>query len=236
MFLDLNRLNEDLDLIENIEKAAMRFVTIALFNFKNDAIEIFRNENDKPADIAEDITREALDNIGISKFPFRIFGKTDYKRACYFFHENYSVRQALLVDSKAEKASNAIRIQMSQLSMTVKQIRQEESIQVVGTLPTIFNIRGFDFLTTTIFVKYIYDDEHAFNELKMIRIACVPNGILQNRYNPTSQDTIWIVGPDSPSRREEFRTRLSFSMLKQKCSWRVQNIPTQTGRDFVWDD
>lgn len=236
MFLDLHTLQKDFDLLERIEKASMRLVTLALVNFKDEAAEIFNNERDKAADIGEDITREALDNIGVSRIPVRIFGKIDYKRARYVFHEDYAVRQALLVDSKAEKTANSARIQVSQLSMEVKQIRQETEIEVPGTLPKIINRNNIDFLTTTIFVKYVYDDSSGVNKLNLIRVACVPNGILQDRYNPTPQNGIWLVGPDAPTRGEEFRTRLSFEKLKTKCSWRVQDIYTQAAEDFTWDD
>lgn len=236
MFIDIHTLKKNLEVLEKIEKASMRLVTLALLNFKNEAVEIFSNEIDQAGDIGEDITREALDNIGVSRIPVRIFGKIDYKKARYVFHEDYAVRQALLVDSKAEKSANSARIQVSQLSMKVKQIRQGQEIEVSGTLPNIINRNDIDFLTTTIFVKYVYADASGSNRLSLIRVACVPNGLLQDRYNPTPQDDIWLVGPDAPTRGEEFRTRLSFKKLKEKCAWRVQNIYPQAAEDFVWDD
>jgi hypothetical protein len=236
MFLDPNSLCQSPEIIENIEKATMRFVTTALLIFKEEAKRIFVAESDKVADIGEDITREALDSIGISKSPGRIYGKTDYKKACYLFHEHYAVRQALLVDSKAEKDARVARIQPSQVSMIIKQIRRRELIEVPGTIGTIINLSGNDFLTTTIFVKYFYDYSNENNELKSIRIACIPNGILQDRYNPTPQDTIWVAGPDAPTLGEKFRTRLSFAKLKEKKAWRVQDIPMRPDNEFVWSD
>ncbi|MCS6940704.1 MAG: SfiI family type II restriction endonuclease [Roseiflexus sp.] len=61
----------------------------------------------------------------------------------------------------------------------------------------------------------------------------MPNGILQDRYNPNSEKTIWLAGRNAPSLGEEFRVRLSFARLKQKASWRVQEIPMLSD-EFSW--
>jgi hypothetical protein len=106
MFLDPSTLPEragGLEILEEIEKASLRMVTQAMVSFAKEARTIFAAEPDKPQDIAEDITREAMDTIGVSRIPARLFGTMDYKRARYVFHPTYAVRQALLVDSKAEK-------------------------------------------------------------------------------------------------------------------------------------
>ena len=103
MFRDPTSLASDLDAVEDIERASLRLVTQALVDFKEDVAEIYAAESDLQADIGEDITRETLDNMGVSKIPLRLFGKVDYKRARYVFHPDYAVRQALFVDSKAEK-------------------------------------------------------------------------------------------------------------------------------------
>ncbi|MCL4871330.1 MAG: SfiI family type II restriction endonuclease [Anaerolineae bacterium] len=66
-------------------------------------------------------------------------------------------------------------------------------------------------------------------------IAAVPNGMLQEKYNPTPHDTVWIAGRNAPSLGEEFRVRLSFLRLKQKANWRVQKISLQPD-GFYWDD
>ena len=110
---------------EEIEKASLRLVVQAILDFRDDAIAIFREESDLVADIGEDITREALDRMGMSKIDQRLFGKMDYKRARYLFHPEYAIKQALFVDSKAEKISGqgTATLQTSQISMTVKQIR-----------------------------------------------------------------------------------------------------------------
>ena len=43
--------------------------------------------------------------MGVAKIDQRLFGKTDYKRARYLFHPDYAIRQALFIDSKAEKVN-----------------------------------------------------------------------------------------------------------------------------------
>lgn len=52
----------------------------------------------------------------------------------------------------------------------------------------------------------------------------MPNGKLQERYNPNEEDSFWLAGRNAPSRGEEFRVRVSFSKLKEKARWRVQRI------------
>ena len=237
MLLNPEHLRDDLDRLEEIEKASLRLVTQAIYDYRDAAIEIFREESDLVADIGEDITREALDRMGVSKIDQRLFGKIDYKRARYLFHPDYAIRQALFVDSKAEKVSGqgTATLQTSQFSMIVRQIRAEEKIEVAGSLPKILIIRDTNYNSTTIVVKYNYREISNQNDLKSITIAAVPNGLLQERYNPTFQDTIWIAGRNAPSRGEVFRVRLSFSRLKAKAAWRVQKIPLPPD-DFVWNN
>lgn len=217
--------------LELVEKATLRFVTQAIYDYRESAEEIFKYENDLVADIGEDITREALEAVGVSKIDQRLFGKIDYKRARYFFHPEFALRQALFVDSKAEKISGqgTATLQTSQLSMTVKQIRSGSEVRVEGKLPQVIQVNDHKFLTTTIFVKYNYDvNDKDDNILKRITIASLPNGMLQDKYNPTVEDTIFIAGRNSPSRGEDFRVRLSFSRLKKKSKWRVQKIDIPT--------
>lgn len=237
MLLDPQQLRDDLNRLEEIEKASLRLVVQAVYDYRNTAVEIFREESDLVADIGEDITREALDKMGAAKIDQRLFGKIDYKRARYLFHPNYALRQALFVDSKAEKVSGqeTATLQTSQFSMTVRQIRAEKQIEVAGSLPKILSIRDTDYITTTIFVKYNYEESDKHNELKSITIAAVPNGLLQAKYNPSFQDTIWIAGRNAPSRGEIFRVRLSFSRLAAKAAWRVQKIPISPN-NFTWND
>lgn len=236
MVIDPHSLQENLDRLEDIERASLRLVVQALLNYRDDAAEIFREEKDLPADIGEDITREALDRLGMARIDQRLFGKIDYKRARYLFHPEYSVKQALFVDSKAEKVSgqSTATLQTSQLSMMVRQFRAGQEIAVSGSLPAVLHVRGQAFITTTMFVKYNYQaQESGSNILKTITAAALPNGFLQELYNPTAQDTIWIAGRNAPTLGEAFRVRLSFSRLGRKRRWRVQSLPMPP-EEFAW--
>ena len=229
MLIDPYTLYNNPGRLEEIEKASLRLVIQALYDYREAAQEIFYEESDLVADIGEDITREALDRMGMAKIDQRLFGKIDYKRARYLFHSEYAVKQALFIDSKAEKTSgqNTATLQTSQFSMLVRQIRSQSEVEVAGTLPSILTIRDDAYITTTIFVKYNYieNSEKSVKELDSITVAALSNGILQEFYNPTSTDTIWLAGRNAPTRGEAFRVRLAFSKLQEKAPWRVQQIP-----------
>lgn len=99
-------------------------------------------------------------------------------------------------------------------------------------------VRGDEYLTTTIFVKYNYSenmDAASPNRLDSISVLCLPNGILQDRYNPTANDTIWRAGRNAPTRGEAFRVRISLDALKGKANWRVQSIAADPAQPFAWD-
>ncbi len=236
MLINPQELNQNLDRLEEIEKMSLRLVTQAIYDYRMLAQEIFREESDLVADIGEDITREAVERLGMPKIDQRLFGKVDYKRACYLFHPDYALKQALFVDSKAEKVSGqgTATLQISQLSMVVKQVRFGRDVEVAGKLPMVLTLKGDSYLTTTLFVKYIYEEQNGINLLKSIVVAAVPNGMLQDRYNPSTRDTIWVAGRNAPTLGEEFRVRLSFSRLKQKANWRVQKISLFPD-EFHWD-
>lgn len=236
MLINPEELNQNLDRLEEIEKVSLRLVTQAIYDYRIIAQEIFREESDLVADIGEDITREAVESLGMPKIDQRLFGKVDYKRACYLFHPDYALKQALFVESKAEKigGQGTATLQTSQLSMVVRQVRFDRDVEVPGKLPTILTLKGETYLTTTLFVKYNYQEQNGTNTQKSITVAAVPNGMLQDRYNPTTQDTIWIAGRNAPTLGEEFRVRLSFSRLKQKANWRVQRI-FLLPEEFHWD-
>lgn len=227
-------MRDDLERLEAIEKASLRLVTQAVYDFKDSVREIFELEGDLVADIGEDLTREALDKMGVSKIDQRLFGKIDYKRARYLFHPDFAVKQALFVDSKAEKIAGktTATLQTSQFSLVVKQFRANQKIEVPGKLPCIIDDT---FITTTIFVKYNYSEKQGFKSLEDITVAALPNGFLQARYNPNAENTIFMAGRNAPSRGEEFRVRLSFSRLKEKANWRVQQIFLNTER-FAWEE
>lgn len=187
MLLDPSQLTDDLDRLEEIEKISLRLVAQAIYDYRGVAVEIFRAESDLVADIGEDITREALDRMGMARIDQRLFGKIDYKRATYLFHPDYAIRQALFVDSKAEKieGQRTATLQTSQFSMTVRQVRATQSVEVEGTLPKILTIRDISYITTTIFVKYNYLEADKAKELKSITLAAVPT--FSRRYNMVSR-------------------------------------------------
>jgi hypothetical protein len=235
MLIDPRNLSEDLSRLEEIEKASLRLVTQALCDFRDSAIEIFRAESDLVSDIGEDITREALDRMGVSRIDRRLYGKMDYKRARYVFHPEYAIKQALFVDSKAERVAGqaTATLQTSQFSITVCQVRADQEVRVRGKLPPVIEISDDAYLTTTVFVKYNYDETTETKKLRSIIVAALPNGLLQEKYNPNARDTIWLVGRNAPSLDEEFRVRLSFERLRSKARWRVQTIPLPP-QQFEW--
>jgi hypothetical protein len=236
MFINPTDLASDFQRLEEIEKATLRLVSQAIFSFRDEAVDIFENERDKVQDIGEDITREALDKMGVSKNAERLFGKIDYKRARYIFHPDYALRQALFVDSKAEKNSgrDTATIQTAQTSMIIRHVRSGQDMHVPGSLPTVWEVHNKKFLTTTIFVKYNYDEDAGKNTLTDITTAALPSGMLQEIYNPSPVETIWRAGRNAPSLGEAFRVRLVFRLLKQKKNWRVQTLPIKGA--FHWDD
>ena len=240
MTLDPNELPNNLDLLEAIEKATLRLVTQAMYSFASEAADIFRNERDDVQDIAEDITREAMDRLGTSAIPVRLFGTIDYKRARYLFLPDFALRQALFVDSKAEKSAGAgtVTIQTSQTSMRIRQIRAGAAVDAAGEVPTIYRDRdGVSYLTTTVFVKYNYrETTERANQLESISITCLPNGILQDRYNPDTATTFWLAGRNAPTRGEDFRVRIGLPRLKSAANWRVQQVQIAPDIAFRWEN
>lgn len=237
MLMDPSELVSNLDRLEDIEKASLRLVVQAIYEYRETAADIFQLEGDLVADIGEDVTREALDRLGMSRIDQRLFGKVDYKRARYLFHPEYTIKQALFVDSKAEKVSGqaTATLQTSQLSLTVKQVRAGQEISEPGKLPPILLLKGEPYITTTLFVKYNYDDTETGHHLEHVTVAALPNGMLQAKYNPDIDNTIWLAGRNAPTLGEEFRVRLSFARLKHKAAWRVQHIPISP-LPFRWDE
>ncbi|MHB8319933.1 MAG: SfiI family type II restriction endonuclease [Acidimicrobiales bacterium] len=236
MTINPGELALDLDRLEAIEKASLRHVVQAVYEFRVEATEMFAKETDLAQDIGEDATREALDRMGTSIIPRRLYGKVDYKRARFLFHEDYSIRQALLVDSKAEKSASNARIQTAQTSMEIRQVRQGEELAVQGSVPTVLDVGGEEFLTTTVLVKYHYaEPKTGHYNLRSIIVAAIPNGMLQDRYNPNANVGFWQAGPDSPMRGEAFRTRVGYAALKAASNWRVQSIGIEVPH-YAWDD
>jgi hypothetical protein len=233
MFINPSDLATQIEVLEEIEEASLRLVTQALVDFREQAADIFKNEPDKAQDVAEDITREALDRMSVSRIDQRLFGKMDYKRARYVFHPEYAVRQALMVDSKAEQGDIATAtLQTGQTSMRMRHMRSGVPVDEEGTLPPFLVAVGIEYLVTTIFAKYAYQTNGA-TTLLHITVAAVPNGMLQTIYNPTAEETIWRAGRNAPSLVEPFRVRLIFGRLKAIRNWRVQHIPMAPA-PFVW--
>lgn len=220
--------------LEEVERSAFRLVEQALRDYIQQAANIFRHETDTVADIAEDVTREALDALGMPQIPNRLFGKVDYKRAGYVFLPDRTAEVALLVDSKAEKGdASTATIQTSQTSMQIRLMRTGKTVEEQGKLPRWMKIQGErELLTVTIIVKYAYreespesDGDEMSRHLEEIILLCLPNGELQDIYNPSPEDTFWSAGRDAPTRGEDFRVRVSIKRLADKAAWRVVRIP-----------
>lgn len=218
--------------LEEVERAAFRLVVQAAHDYRAQAAEIFRRENDAPGDIAEDVTREALDALGMPRIPIRLFGKVDYKRAGYVFLPERTAEVALLADSKAEKDAGTATIQTSQTSMVIRHIRQGAPVSEAGKLPQVIESDGRSLLTVTIVVKYVYDElessesDAPARRLREIILLCIPNGALQDFYNPNAKDSFWQAGRNAPSRGEDFRVRVGVKRLAEKASWRVARMRT----------
>ena len=214
-----------LDEIEEIEKLTLRWIFQAVYDFGMEAHEIFLRSPDSVKDIAEDITRELLDRLSGFNVQQRVYGTVDYKKARYVILPDQTVRQALFIDSKAEKENSSATIQMSQTSMWVRQRRSGAEVNEKGFLPEISEYGDKNYLTTTCLIHFRYDDDHlGRHHLREVTIAAIPNGKLQERYNPTVDNGIWLAGRNAPTLGEDFRVRVGFSRLKAKASWRVQTL------------
>lgn len=225
--------------IEDIEKLTLRWLVQATLDFGIEAYDIFKYSPDNVKDVAEDITREITERLAGYNLSQRVFGTVDYKKARYIILPDKIVRQALFLDSKAENSESSATLQISQTSMEIRQIKKGASVTVQGQVPTIYRHDGSQFLSTTVFLHYHYEDVEGVHQLKSIIACCVPNGILQNIYNPSHTEGFWNIGRDSPERGEDFRVRVSFAKLKKLANWRVQKIVINSDERklvHVWDD
>jgi hypothetical protein len=239
MSIDPRTLTNDTTIVENVEKASTRLVCQAVLDFAPIARDQFLIAKDLAGTVGEDVTRDALETMGLSRIPTaRLIGKIDYKRAVYYFDPDYWIRQALFVDSKAEKGSpTTATIQISQTSLRVRMVVRGDTVDEPGGLETVLTVGNERYLVTTIFVKYHYDvNQNGDNELLSIFIVCLPNGMLQAKYNPDANNTIWNVGRNAPTRGEDFRVRISFHRLKALANWRVQRIAISPTLSFTWDE
>lgn len=210
--------------VEEIEKITAKWVHLSLLDFGMEAYKIFLLSPDEVKDVAEDVTREVLDRLSGYNIGERVYGNVDYKKARYIILSDHIIRQALFVDSKAEKNNSSATLQMSQTTMAIRQIRSNKEVHAAGFLPYIWEHDNLEFLTTTAIIHYKYKKMANTHILEEATLACIPNGLLQDFYNPTVDDTIWIAGRDAPTLGEDFRVRLSFSRLEKKKEWRVQRI------------
>ncbi len=211
------------DEIERIEHAVLSLVVQAMRDYWNDAKTIFAEESDKPQDIAEDITREAISSMGVSGTRDRLYGKVDVKKAIYAFLPE-PVPVALMLDAKAEKKSSSATIQMSQTSMRVRQKRQSTAIDEPGKLDTVIHRGNRQYRVVTVITKFEYQETENTRSQERIIVCCIPSGDLQQKYNPTADDSFWLAGRNAPSLGEDFRVRVGYEKLKEKAEWRVQEI------------
>ena len=123
------------DEMENLKRAVMEMVVQGLKDYRQQAETIFREESDLPQDIAEDVTREAIEAMGVSGFSERLYGKVDYKKAIYVFMPE-AEPAALMLDAKAEKENGdrTATIQLSQTSMIVRMRRAGSVVSEAGKL------------------------------------------------------------------------------------------------------
>ncbi len=217
-----------LEEIERLEQTVMSLVVQALTDYKSEIVMIFAEETDQPQDIAEDVTREAIEKMGVSSIQDRLYGKVDVKKAIYVFLPD-PVPVALMLDAKAEKRNGdrTATIQMSQTSMRVRLNRQGVALDEQGKLDQVIHRDHRSYHVVTVIAKYVYEDLNPGQKLLRIIVSCIPNGKLQNSYNPSADDTIWLVGRDAPTLGEDFRVRLNYRRLSEQAEWRVQEISLQ---------
>ncbi|MDI9409498.1 MAG: SfiI family type II restriction endonuclease [Candidatus Pacebacteria bacterium] len=217
-------MSDELSDLEEVEKLCQRLVVRAIYDYLPNALKIFSEETDNVADVAEDLTREALDKLGMSRINLRLYGKIDYKQAIVIFLTEREVEVALFIDSKAEKDDNTATLQMSQTTMEVRQKRAGQDVGIKGELPILVEKSGKALQTVTIIVKYVYDDANQIKNLVKIVVACIPSGVFQDKYNPNPEKSIWLAGRNAYSLGEDFRVRLAFKKLADVSSWRVRII------------
>ena len=215
-----------LDELERVERTTLEMVVQALRDYGQQAKTIFREETDLPQDIAEDVTREAVEAMGMPALGHRLYGKVDFKKAIYVFLPT-AMPVALMLDAKAEKpnGNRTATIQMSQTSMRVRMRRGGVLVDEPGLLDQTITRGDKEFQVVTVVAKYVYTEQGGSHRLQRIIVAGIPNGRLQQCYNPSAADTIWLAGKDAPTRGENFRVRLSYPHLSNKAAWRVRAIP-----------
>lgn len=166
----LTELRRHRDLVEQIEKATLRTVFHALADSLDEASSAFAKcQGVDPDVLAEELLRAALDRVGMPFNYAALPGRVDYKKARWFFHPDFAVRQALMVDAKAEKTELNFSIQSGQTSMRVrfcsektkKAVKDSDGKFYRGKLPWVIGEHADPsaLLTTTIVAKFMYAQE-----------------------------------------------------------------------------
>ena len=123
--------------------------------------------------------------------------------------------------------------------MRIRQIRQRLPVDIPGDLDTIATVRGAEYLTTTIYVKYNYSENAANNppnRLESIRSYACPTAFCKIVTTPQLTIQFGWPGAMPPSRGEAFRVRISLAALKEKANWRVQTVAANPAQPFTWDE
>ena len=235
-----------LDQIEEVEKLSLRLAYQALVWFAPQAFDFFNRSPDDPEDIGEDITREAVGAFPGFPIRERLFGTIDFKQARWFPSHYGLIPQALMIDSKAKKTEEVYRLdlQMSQVSMVANLEAKPEPLTPLLRQTMDIQFEGNEVrpaLTTVLTVHYTYADKaegQIGKTLAKITLCAVPNGLLQERYSPSRERTVFNVGKHSSGRGEDPRVRIVYETMRAFAPWRVQDIFFDDGgRDtFAWRD
>jgi len=103
MLINPNTLQDNLEILEAIEKASLRLVVQAIYDFRESAKEIFEFESDLVADIGEDITREALDKLGYLKLSKGFLAKLIIKKQDIYFNQTLLLNKLFLLTQKPKR-------------------------------------------------------------------------------------------------------------------------------------
>ena len=142
-----------LDELEVLERTTFEMVVQAITDYLRESILVFREEQDLPSDIAQDVMREAIEEMGLSGIRERLYGKVDYKKAIYVFLP-HPQPVALMLDAKAEKGNSSATIQMSQTSMHIRYVdKSGETVDERGKLSSTIIRNNLELKVVTIITK-----------------------------------------------------------------------------------
>lgn len=212
--------------LEVLESVVMSMVVQAFKDYWVESVEIFSADTNHPQRIAEDITRDAINAMGLPGIHERLYGKFVLKKAIYAFLPTKAIPVALMLDAKADKSNGntTAPIQIEQTSMRVRLSNSDREQDEQGKSQTIIKGKLNEYQTVTIIAQFCYSEKDDKRSLDEIIVRCIPNGELQEIYNPDATDTIWLVGDDAPSLGDEFQVKLSYKKLNPKTNWRVAKI------------